>query len=57
MNITTQRLLIRKFEAQDWQAVYSYMSDETVMHYMPEGVLTEDQVQKFITENRADQAK
>ncbi|WP_036128064.1 MULTISPECIES: GNAT family N-acetyltransferase [Lysinibacillus] len=57
MNITTQRLLIRKFEAQDWQAVYSYMSDETVMHYMPEGVLTEEQVQKFITENSADQAK
>lgn len=57
MNITTQRLLIRKFEAQDWQAVYSYMSDETVMHYMPEGVLTEEQVQKFITENSANQAK
>lgn len=57
MNITTPRLLIRTFEAQDWQAVYSYMSDKTVMHYMPEGVLNEDQVQNFITENSNEQAK
>ncbi|MFJ7667493.1 GNAT family N-acetyltransferase [Lysinibacillus sp. NPDC097195] len=57
MNITTQRLLIRKFVAQDWQAVYSYMSNQTVMHYMPEGVYTAQQVQKFITDNSGEQAK
>ncbi|WP_409368594.1 GNAT family N-acetyltransferase [Lysinibacillus sp. 38-6] len=57
MNITTQRLLIRKFEVQDFQAVYSYMSNVTVMHYMPEGVCTEQQVQTFITENSGEQAK
>ncbi|CAM5707083.1 N-acetyltransferase OS=Lysinibacillus sphaericus OX=1421 GN=LS41612_16850 PE=4 SV=1 [Lysinibacillus sphaericus] len=56
MNITTQRLHIRKFEIQDWQAVVNYMSDQTVMHYMPEGVLTAQQVQKFISDNR-DEAK
>lgn len=57
MNITTPRLLIRTFEAQDCQAVYSYMSDKTVMYYMPEGVLNEDQVQNFVTENSNEQAK
>ncbi|WP_155590380.1 GNAT family N-acetyltransferase [Lysinibacillus cavernae] len=57
MNITTQRLLIRTFEAQDVKAIYSYMSDKNVMHYMPEGVLNEAQVQKFITENSGEQAK
>ncbi|MGE7839180.1 GNAT family N-acetyltransferase [Lysinibacillus sp. NPDC093712] len=57
MNITTQRLHIRKFEAQDLQAVYSYMSDKSVMHYMPEGVLTVEQVQKFITDNSGEQAQ
>lgn len=56
MNITTQRLHIRKFEIQDWQSVVNYMSDQTVMHYMPEGVLTAQQVQKFISDNR-DEAK
>lgn len=56
MNITTQRLFIREFETQDWQAVFNYMSDQTVMHYMPEGVLTAEQVQKFISDNR-DEAK
>ncbi|TKI71597.1 GNAT family N-acetyltransferase [Lysinibacillus mangiferihumi] len=56
MNITTQRLHIRKFEIQDWQAVVNYMSDQTVMHYMPEGVLTAQQVRKFISDNR-DEAK
>jgi len=33
------------------------MSDKTVMHYMPEGVLNENQVQHFITENSNEQAK
>jgi len=56
VNITTQRLHIRKFEIQDWQSVVNYMSDQTVMHYMPEGVLTAQQVQKFISDNR-DEAK
>lgn len=56
VNITTQRLHIRKFEIQDWRAVVNYMSDQTVMHYMPEGVLTAEQVQKFISDNR-DEAK
>ena len=35
----TERLLIRKFEFKDWQAVYEYTSDINVMKYIPEGVL------------------
>lgn len=57
MKVTTKRLLIRKFQEQDWQAVYSYTSDKEVMHYMPEGVFNEEQVKKFITENSDDKAK
>lgn len=57
VNITTQRLLIRNFDRQDLSAIYSYLSDKTVMHYMPEGVFNEEQVRKFITENSDEQAK
>lgn len=35
----TERLLIRKFEFKDWQAVHEYTSDINVMKYIPEGVL------------------
>lgn len=39
MFIKTERLLIRKFEFKDWQAVYEYTSDINVMKYIPEGFL------------------
>ena len=39
MFIKTNRLLIREFEIQDWQAVYEYTSNPNVMKYIPEGVL------------------
>ncbi len=57
VNVTTKRLLIRTFQEQDWEAVYSYTSDEKVMHYMPEGVFNEEQAKKFIAENSNDKAK
>jgi hypothetical protein len=36
-NIETQRLRIRSFQPNDWQAVYDYTSDPAVMMYIPEG--------------------
>ncbi|NBJ71205.1 MULTISPECIES: GNAT family protein [Clostridia] len=51
MNITTKRLFIRHFELRDWEAVYSYASQKSVMKYMPEGVLTKEETQKMIKNN------
>jgi ribosomal-protein-alanine N-acetyltransferase len=47
--IETERLVIRPFEAADWPAVHAYTSDPTVMAYIPEGVMTAEQTQAFVT--------
>ena len=39
-HIETQRLRIRPFQRNDWQAVYDYTSDPAVMMYIPEGPFT-----------------
>ncbi len=39
MNIKTERLVIRTFEPEDWQDVYAYTSNPSVMKYIPEGSL------------------
>ena len=57
MNITTERLIIRKFAYDDWQAVYSYTSDANVMKYIPEGVFSEEDSKKFVIENSSENAK
>ena len=48
MDIKTKRLHIRRFIPDDWQAVYHYTSNPTVMEYIPEGVFTEDDAKAFI---------
>ncbi len=57
MNLRTERLIIRDFEKEDWKEVYKYTSQETVMEYMPEGVLTQEETKKFIRENMGASAK
>lgn len=57
MRVETERLLIRKFELKDLQAVYEYTSDVNVMKYIPEGVFTEETAQKFIRQNMGDEAE
>ncbi|MFA1781726.1 GNAT family N-acetyltransferase [Bacillus velezensis] len=56
MNIKTDRLVIRTFEPEDWQDVYAYTSNPNVMKYIPEGVFTEDEARKFVTENSGEHA-
>ena len=56
MNIKTDRLVIRTFEPEDWQDVYAYTSNPNVMKYIPEGVFTEDDARKFVTENSGEHA-
>lgn len=57
MKIETNRLLIRNFKEDDWQAVYDYTSDSHVMKYIPEGVFNEDMAKKFVSDNSGEQAK
>ncbi len=57
MYLTTERLVIREFEEKDWEAVYEYTSEPTVMTYIPEGVFSEEQAKKFVIENQGEQAK
>lgn len=56
MYVTTDRLIIRRFESEDWSAVLEYTSNANTMKYMPEGVLYEESVKAFISKNMGDQA-
>ena len=57
MNIRTERLIIRNFELKDWEEVYFYTGDKSVMQYMPDGVLSKEETQAFIKENINNEAK
>ena len=57
MNIETNRLLIRKFNYEDWQEVYAYTSDANVMKYIPEGIFSKDEAKKFVNENTKENVK
>jgi len=48
MQIRTNRLLIRNFVKDDWQAVLRYSSDAQVMKYMPAGVFSEQDAMEFV---------
>ncbi|WP_088126201.1 GNAT family N-acetyltransferase, partial [Bacillus sp. JEM-1] len=57
MFIKAERLLIRKFEFKDWEAVHEYTSDSDVMTYIPEGVFTEEDTRNFVNKNMGENAK
>lgn len=57
MYIKTDRLVIRDFEWKDWEDVYKYTSDPLVMKYIPEGVFSEEDAKKFVSENNGEKAK
>src|SRR6187455_3075632 len=54
--IETERLRIRPLRPDDWQAVHAYASDEATMHFLPEGVLSEEQVRAFIDEHSREES-
>jgi [ribosomal protein S5]-alanine N-acetyltransferase len=56
-HIETQRLRIRSFQPNDWQAVYDYTSDPDVMMYIPEGPFTPEQAKAFVADNMGEQAR
>ena len=57
MFIEAKRLLIRKFEFKDWEAVHEYTSDSNVMKYIPEGVFTEEDTRNFVNKNMGENAE
>ena len=50
-SIITERLVIRRIEARDWEDIYEYLSDEEVIRFEPYDVMTKEQV-KAETEKR-----
>lgn len=52
-SIVTERLIIRRFKASDWQDIYEYLSDEEVIRYEPYEAMTKEQVKRE-TEKRVD---
>jgi RimJ/RimL family protein N-acetyltransferase len=45
-NIVTERLIIRKFEQNDWQDLYEYLSDEEVVRFEPYDIYSENQAKE-----------
>lgn len=45
-NIVTDRLIIRKFESNDWQDLYEYLSDKEVVKFEPYDIYSENQAKE-----------
>jgi RimJ/RimL family protein N-acetyltransferase len=57
MDLKTERLMLRKFKEEDWQAVYEYTSNPEVMEYIPEGVFSEEAAKEFVRKHSRESAK
>ncbi|MBP1042868.1 GNAT family N-acetyltransferase [Vagococcus sp. BWB3-3] len=42
----TEELIVRRFQPEDWQDLYEYLSDEEVVKFEPYGVMTELECQR-----------
>lgn len=45
-NIVTDRLIIRRFEQNDWMDLYEYLSDEEVVKFEPYDIYSENQAKE-----------
>lgn len=57
MNVTTERLIIRRFNEEDWPAVLEYTSNQIVMKYIPEGIHDAAAVKQFVEKNIGEEAR
>ena len=55
--IETERLRIRHFTPDDWHAVHAYTGDASVMTFLPEDVMTEEQTRQFIATSMTEEAQ
>ncbi|ASA20471.1 GNAT family N-acetyltransferase [Paenibacillus donghaensis] len=54
--LTTERLILRRFRAEDGEDLYRYLSQETVVKYEPYGVFTREQSQTEAERRATDSA-
>jgi ribosomal-protein-alanine N-acetyltransferase len=54
--IRTERLVVRRFEPDDWRAVFEYAGDPQAMRYFVDGPFTEAQAREFVNGNCGDGA-
>lgn len=57
MDVATDRLIIRRFEREDWLAILEYTSNRSVMKYMPAGVFDDEKAIEFIRKNMGEEAQ
>lgn len=50
--LRTSRLLLRPLAPDDWRDVHAYTADPAIMRYLPEGVMSVEDVQAFIAETQ-----
>jgi len=55
-NIITDRLIIRKFEKNDWHDLYEYLSDKEVVKYEPYDVYSENQAKEEAVRRSKDES-
>ena len=48
MQITTERLSLREFVTEDWQAVLAYHRDERYLQFYPQSDSSEAEAQEFV---------
>lgn len=53
-SLETQRFALRRFQPQDWQMVYEYMSSPAVTAYLPDGQFSQDQARELVSEGSSD---
>ncbi|AKG34181.1 GNAT family N-acetyltransferase [Paenibacillus durus] len=54
--LDTDRLIIRRFKAEDWRDLHEYLSRENVVKYEPYGVLTEKESREEALRRSSDSA-
>ena len=52
--LSSKRLIIRRFQSQDWKDVYDYLSKEDVVAFEPYGVQSESECQKIALQRSED---
>lgn len=55
-NIITERLVIRRFEKDDWQDLYEYLSDEEVVRFEPYHVFNEKKAKEEAVRRSGDKS-
>ena len=53
MQLTTERLILREFQVEDWTATYAYESDPTVVRYQSNGLYTPEESRAYIVRSMA----